>query len=328
MRSNLIKYLGAILLLLLSVLLYRHFYIDKKHFQTLHPKIEDIQEKIFGIGTLSAKKIYTITPQVSSKLLHLTVDVGDFVKKGELLATLDSIDLPNVLKNKEINLQKATANLHALKSELKSLKVKKNLAYKDLKNYTLLKNKGVYGQSKVDSLSVNYKVFINSIASTKENIKAQELQIKSAKEDIEAIKKKLALYNIYAPSNGYIVAKYANIGEIANPNGAIYKLVNPKDVWIKAYIDERLAGKVSQGERATIKLRSSNKMFNGVVERVELISDPVTLEREVEVTFNKTPIPFYINEQATVNILTQKIMLINFIKIILNIYSFIQINFY
>ncbi len=60
------------------------------------------------------------------------------------------------------------------------------------------------------------------------------------------------------------------------------------------------------GQNAAITLRSqSDKIFSGRVARISSISDAVTQEREVTITFDALPIPFYINEQAQVQITTQ-----------------------
>jgi len=90
-------------------------------------------------------------------------------------------------------------------------------------------------------------------------------------------------------------------GQSVPPAFALVKIVDPKTLWIKAWIDERISGKVKVGQKAKIVLRSRETLsYNGVVRRIAAVSDPVTQEREVDVGFEKIPEPFYINEQAEV----------------------------
>jgi len=83
----------------------------------------------------------------------------------------------------------------------------------------------------------------------------------------------------------------------------IFKIVDPKTLWIKANIDERLANGVKLMQQATIKLRSKpDTKLTGTVQRVVAMSNAVTLEREIAIGFDVIPNQFYINEQAEVNI--------------------------
>jgi multidrug efflux pump subunit AcrA (membrane-fusion protein) len=76
-------------------------------------------------------------------------------------------------------------------------------------------------------------------------------------------------------------------------------------VWIKAFVDEQISGSVRVSQDATITLRSqSNKTFKGKVERISAKSDAVTQEREMHISFDTLPTPFYMNEQAQVSITT------------------------
>jgi multidrug efflux pump subunit AcrA (membrane-fusion protein) len=62
------------------------------------------------------------------------------------------------------------------------------------------------------------------------------------------------------------------------------------------------------GQKAKIVLRSQPyRSYEGVVKRIEPQTDAVTLEKEVDVAFKTLPKPFYINEQAEVNIVTSQL---------------------
>lgn len=74
-------------------------------------------------------------------------------------------------------------------------------------------------------------------------------------------------------------------------------------MWVQAKIDERISAQIELNQKATITLRSQpDKIYEGVVKRIGAMSDNVTLEREIYIAFEHIPEPFYINEQAEVNI--------------------------
>ena len=121
------------------------------------------------------------------------------------------------------------------------------------------------------------------------------------KNDIEGLQKRLSQLTITSPVDGYVIERNVQPGQGVSPSFTLVKIVDPKTLWIKAWIDERISGKVKVGQKAKITLRSRQTLpFDGVVRRIAAVSDPVTQEREVDVGFEKIPEPFYINEQAVV----------------------------
>lgn len=126
--------------------------------------------------------------------------------------------------------------------------------------------------------------------------------------NIEALSEKLSRFHVYAPIDGYVISKDAEVAQTLTPSQTIFRIVDPKTVWIKAYIDERISGKVKTGNPAEIFLRSRNsKPLSGYVARISAMSDAVTQEREVNVAFDTLPIPFYMNEQAEVSVTVETV---------------------
>jgi multidrug efflux pump subunit AcrA (membrane-fusion protein) len=144
------------------------------------------------------------------------------------------------------------------------------------------------------------------MAVTRAHIESAKTEIKRAQKGVEALEVKLSRYKIYAPSDGYVIKRYVEVAQSVTLSQPILEIVDAKTVWVKAYIDERISGDIKVGQRAKIKLRSQDeKRFDAYVRRIVAQSDAITGEREVDVAFEKLPIPFYINEQAEVNIATQ-----------------------
>jgi RND family efflux transporter MFP subunit len=301
------KFLIFLIVVAAASIYYKKIYIPKITYKTLFPTITNAQDKVFGIGNILAKNIYKISSQVSGKLISLRADEGDFVKKGELLCELDSVDLPIILKKKNELLQKNILDLDSLKKEKDNLEIKKISAFKNLQRYIPLKKKKFVSDENFDNINDQFIFAKNKLLSIQDRIKALQIEINISKKDIKSIKKRLSLYQLKSPTDGYIISREFSIGEIPSPFKPIYKIVNPKDLWIKTYIDERVSADIKQGNRADITLRSKpNQILKGFVRRVEIQSNPVTLERVVDISFDKAPFPFFINEEADVNIYTKE----------------------
>ncbi len=260
-------------------------------------------KSIFGIGEVSAKNIYKVGSQMGGKVLKIFTDTGKYVKKGDLIATIDMVDLPQQLAQNEALLKKSVFEIKVSEQALQTLQPKLKLYEITFNRYSKLYKKGYAAKVEYDNAKSNLDTTLSQIQEAK-------IKIKSAKEEkhrinklILSTKEKMARYKIYSPVAGYVITRNVNDKEDVTPAQAIVEIVNPGDVWIRAYIDESLSGKVKKGQKALIVLRSQpSKKIRGFVERVEPVSDKITEERVVDVKFLKIPEPFYINEQAEVYI--------------------------
>jgi RND family efflux transporter MFP subunit len=264
--------------------------------------------EVFGIGNVGAKKIYKINAQTGGKVLSLYTDEGEWVKKGDLLVELDSVELPELIEEAKIVTKKASLELIASKKELESLEVQKSLFEITYRRYFKLNEQSYASQSEYDKAKTDLDVIKAQIKVTKARIESAQMEISRTKKALESLKIKLSRYKVYSPIDGYVISRDVEESQTLTPSQTIFEIVNPKSVWIKAYIDEKLSGDIRVGQSVKILLRSQrDTIYKGIVKRIVAKSDIVTQEREVDVAFENLPIPFYINEQAEVNIETKKL---------------------
>lgn len=302
--KNWIKYtIIAIFIAIGGALFYNKVYVVKSTFETTKPIVGDLHVTIRGIGNVDAKNIYAITAQTGGKIENIFFDEGEWVKKGDLLLSIDPVDMPMLLGEAKLSLKKSSHEAESAKDNKESLEAQKVLLQATYDRYKkLLEQKFVsraeYDKAKSDLDNINAQ--INSSKAKIASAASEELRVQKS---IEAIGAKLERLKIYSPIDGYVIAKEAEKNQYVLPSAPIFKIVDPKTLWVKANIDERLANQVKVMQKATIKLRSKpNEKIKGTLQRVVAMSNAVTLEREVNIGFDVTPEQFYINEQAEVNI--------------------------
>jgi len=304
--KTVIKYL--LILLLLAVggfAFYTKVYIPKTTYATLKAQKGDLDVEVYGIGNVGANHIYKITSQVGGKVLSIATDEGKWVKKGEVLVTIDTVDIPQLLDGAKIAVKKAKAELLASKEEKDRLLAQQSLAQVTYNRYYKLKQQAYISNAEFDKVKTDLESIKAQVASSQAHIEAAKMEISRAIKSVEALEEKLQRYQIYAPADGYVIARRVEVAQSVQPAQTILEIVDPSSVWVKTYIDEKISGRVNVGQKATIKLRSSSEALGGTVARIVSQSDAVTQEREVDVAFDKLPIPFYINEQAEVSIAAQ-----------------------
>ncbi|MDF1876960.1 efflux RND transporter periplasmic adaptor subunit [Sulfurimonas sp. SAG-AH-194-L11] len=291
-----------------AFLFYNKVFIPKNSYEMIDSSRGELDVSVFGLGNVGAKNIYKISAGVNAKILEIKYDEGEWVKKGDLLALLDSVDLPILLQQSKISVVKAESELIASKKELDSLYAQRDLALVTYNRYKKLKKQSFASQSEYDKAKADLKAIEAQMAATLAHIDSAKTEIKRVQKSVESLEVKLQNYKVYAPVDGYIISKDAEVAQSVAMSQSILTLVNPEDVWVKAYIDEKISGDVQLNQKATITLRShSDKEYKGRVKRIVAQSDAITGEREVDVAFEKLPLPFYMNEQAEVIISTKNL---------------------
>ncbi len=307
MKKSLKYGLIVLLLVLAGMIFYKKMYIPKTTFMLVSPTQGDLNISVNGIGNVSAKDIYSITAQSGGKIVNIFTDEGKWVKKGDLLIEIDGVDLPDQLDIAKATLQKAKFEWVASQNELISQQTQKVLLQKTYQRYAKLNKQGFATQSEYDKAFADLQGMDATILVSKSHINSAKAQIELSQKSMDAIQTKIDNLKVYAPIDGYVIDKEAEVAQNILPTHAILSIVDPKTLWVETKIDERISGAVKVGQQASIVLSSQpQKLYEGIVKRILPVSDPVTLEREVDVAFVTIPKPFYMNEQAEVTIVTHR----------------------
>jgi HlyD family secretion protein len=81
-----------------------------------------------------------------------------------------------------------------------------------------------------------------------------------------------------------VIARLKEPGSVANAGEPVFTLIEPQSIWVKANVDEALAGGLQVGQTAYVRLRSeSDRLVETEVIRIDQESDRVTEERRVHV---------------------------------------------
>ena len=144
-------------------------------------------------GTIKSPNQAMISTKVMSKIERIHVEVGDYVRKGTTLVTIDNDDL---LAQK----QQVEANMTEAKSNLKNVQT-------NFDRFTKLYEQGSATKKELDDITMQLEVTNARITAL--NAKMSEL------DEI------LSYTKIAAPFNGYVTAKNASEGDLSAPGHPI-----------------------------------------------------------------------------------------------------------
>ncbi len=298
-----IKYLVYLLIISVAgMVFYKKVYVPKHTFLTAKVSKGNVDIRVNGVGNMGAKNIYKIGTLYGGKVLNFTIEEGEYIDKNTQIANIDSVDLKDKIDEQNALRLKLLNDIKSLQIDRKSAKVNY-----DYQNELFLKNSKLYKLRSISSL--DFQKYLTAKETAKFNIESIDGRIASLKDQIRqleavvnGLKQRLARYSIKSPVSGYVTKKSIVNYQMVMPNQTLIEIVDPKDIWVRTFIDTRVSGKVKLGDSASIKLRSSSKIYRGKVVNINPINNSITYEREIDVAFDNLPIPFYLEEQATVKI--------------------------
>jgi HlyD family secretion protein len=243
--------------------------------------------------------------RVAGVLVALNADQGDRVQAGQVLAKLDARDVEAQLALASAGIAQARANIERANADVLSASATLVNAKAVSARRTSLAAKGYSSQEEVQTNESAVRVAAANLTAAQSGVVVAEAALDSAKAQEAYELATLANYTLYAPYDAWIVSRNLELGSMPSPGQAVFTLVATHTVWVLAYVDERLAGQLSNGQPAEIILRSNpGKPIPGHVERIDIQSDTVNEERLVDVAFDHVPDNIHLNEQAEVVITT------------------------
>ncbi len=303
-----VKYILAVALVAaLGLVVYFKVFVPKHTFAIIHPYSGQLKVTVQGIGNVNALNVYAITAQTGGKILQILTDEGRWVKKGDLLIVMDSVDLSQQIGAARADHTKAQYEVKALQGELRNQEAQKTLLQITFKRYKKLIEQGFVTQAEYDKALADWQGIQAAITATESRIESSKAAVVSASKRVDALQEKIDRLRVYSPTDGYVITREAEVSQYVLPSSPILKIVDPASLWVEVKIDERIGAQVKTSQEASIILRSQpDRPYRGVVKRIDAMTDPVTLERTVNVVFENLPKPFFINEQARVMIAVRK----------------------
>jgi RND family efflux transporter MFP subunit len=229
-----------------------------------------VREEIEVTGSLRPKEQVDVTSQITGRVQKLTLQVGDFVKQGQLIAQLDDAELAQQVRRAEAAQAVVRATTQQRRAELSNAKA-------DLDRARKLLDAGLVSRQDYDAKLTSYRVIESQIALTD----AQGEQAAAERNELQI---RLQQMRIVAPMSGYIANRYVDIGAVVSPSTPIVKLVNLSTLVTVAAVPERQVSKLRVGNRAIVNVDAfGDKPFEGRVARIAPVLDVATRSASVEV---------------------------------------------
>lgn len=231
MQSNPVKIIPVVILILSSLFVFNFL---RGH----NPSARGV---IFVSGNVEASDV-DLSFQVGGKIQEILTDEGKTIKKGDVLARIDTEELLHIKNQAEAALKEAESTYSQLKDD-----------YARLEN---LFKEGAVSAQKRDTAKTDMDV--------------AQAKVKTQNATLELASLRLGYAELVSPLNGFVLTKSAEAGEVVSAGRTIVTATDLTDIWLTAYIREQDLGRVKLNQEADIRTDTfPQKTYKG---RVSFIS--------------------------------------------------------
>ena len=219
----------------------------------------NVEKTVVASGSVESVNEVDVGAQASGKITKLYVKLGQEIKKGEMIADIDSTTQINTLNTKK-------AALVSYQAQLKAKKTAYDVA---LSSYNRLSKLYTQKATSFDSL--------NTAKSTLDNAKAEmeaiEANIKQAEIEVNTAETNVGYTKITAPMDGTVISVPVSEGQTVNANQTTPTIVTIADLSkmkIKPEISEGDITKVKAGQEVSFTILSdSQTVYHSVIDSVD-----------------------------------------------------------
>ena len=219
----------------------------------------NVEKTVVASGSVESVNEVDVGAQASGKITKLYAKLGQEIKKGEMIADIDSTTQINTLNTKK-------AALVSYQAQLKAKKTAYDVA---LSSYNRLSKLYTQKATSLDS--------VNTAKSTLDNAKAEmeaiEANIKQAEIEVNTAETNVGYTKITAPMDGTVISVPVSEGQTVNANQTAPTIVTIADLSkmkIKPEISEGDITKVKAGQEVSFTILSdSQTVYHSIIDSVD-----------------------------------------------------------
>jgi RND family efflux transporter MFP subunit len=235
-----------------------------------------------------------VMAKVAGYIKEINVDVGDRVRQGQLLATLEAPEMVDDLRRAGAAEVRATADVGRARDELQRAESAHSIAHLSFQRLSAVAEKkpGLIAQQEIDEAQSRDMVSEAQVAAAKSALSASQEQVKVNSADTQKVKTLMDYMKVTAPFAGVITKRYADTGAMIQAGTAsqtqampVVKLSENSKLRLILPVPESAVPTVHIGQQVEVRVPTLNRSFPGRVARFadKLALSTRTMDTEVDV---------------------------------------------
>ena len=200
-------------------------------------------------GTLTPQTQATVRAELGGALLRVTAEQGQAVRKGDVLAVIETPTQEDAARSAESGLRSEEQNLEQTRREL----------------------------ARAESLVTAGAIAARDVENARNAVTMAESRVADARSRVTSARKALGDATVRAPIAGIVADRPVNAGDVGAVGTALYTLVDPASMELQASVPSESLAAIRVGAAVRFTVRGyPDQSFAGRIERVSPTADPVT----------------------------------------------------
>jgi HlyD family secretion protein len=216
----------------------------------------------------------------------LNADIGDTVKKGDVLAVLDRSMLDTQLAQMVASRAQAEANIAQMRAQIGDAEVGVRQANEALERAKALQGKGVATQAQLDNA-------VNALDSAKAKLDSAQKALAASVSQLgvidaqkQSVEVQIAKTELRAPADGLVLARNATLGGVVSASGApLFRIAINGEFELAAGVAETALPRLEKGMPATIRLAGADQVISGSIRRISPEVDQASRLGAIRIAF-------------------------------------------
>ena len=231
-----------------------------------------------GSGQIAAVNNATLSTRLMGHVEKLPVKIGQKVKKGDLLVSINNVDL------------------RAKRAQIDASITEANAAYtnakKDYERFSNLFKENSASQKELDDMTARFEM--------------AKARLEAANQMKNEINSQFAYANIRAPFNGVVTNTYVDEGDMANPGVPLVSVESPGNFEVEAKVDENKIGNIETGMKAQVHIKSLDTTITGKVSELSVSAQNTGGQYVMKVLLDDSEAKILSGMYATIRLKTDK----------------------
>ena len=229
-----------------------------------------VREILLLTGALKPKESVAVMAKAQGRLEKVHFQVGDRVKRGEMIAELEDDELEQRVRRAEAAIQVSAANVSQRAAELANVKA-------NLERAQQLFEEGLLSPQEFEQ----QRTGVQMIEAQGQLAAAQREQ---AEAELRELRIQLEQTKIYSPMAGIVAIRHLDEGALVNAASPILTIVNLSVMVTLGNVPERNVGKLRVGNIAEVRVDAlPDEVFRGRVARIAPVLDAATRSALIEI---------------------------------------------
>jgi multidrug efflux pump subunit AcrA (membrane-fusion protein) len=246
-----------------------------------------IRQPGFNIEPFQETLLYA---KITGYVARWNVDIGDRVRKGDVLAELDVPEMVVDVRQKEAALRRADAQVRQANAALLTAQAQAERARSQAGRLARIGKRGSLDRESVDEARLGYQAAKANLEKARADKAAAEAEVEVARAHRDYAQVMLRYATIRAPFDGVVTQKNANTGDFVQPAGAgtrgrpLFVVDQDDPVRVFVNVPGADAAWIKDGDPVTLRLQGAGgELFRGKVTRNARALDPRTRTLRTEI---------------------------------------------